>query len=109
MHTHKNEDKIIIQLKLKVRPYNPNLFLGRLISTLIHLVRDGSLLNCKSSTIIFLKCVKSLSDSNEILILQRLKACSPQAADSLLSLIEGYYRLMVNQYKSLRLQGKQDN
>lgn len=52
--------------------------------------------------------------SNEVKILRtnrgpemKLKPCSPQAAHSLLTLIEGYYRLMVNQYKQLTLPAKE--
>lgn len=36
-----------------------------------------------------------------IMGLQTLTASSTQEADSLITLIEGYYRLMVNQYKQL--------
>ena len=38
--------------------------------------------------------------------LQELTASSTQDADSLMTLVEGYYRLMVNQYKQLNVRGR---
>lgn len=38
--------------------------------------------------------------------LQELTASSTQEADSFMTLVEGYYRVMVNQYKQLNLRGR---